>query len=206
MILEVRDLTVRAGGFEVGGLTFEIAEGECLALMGPSGCGKTTVVETICGVREAVVSGEIFLEGVKAGKLAAGERGMGWVPQEGLLFPAMTVRDHLELSPRARGWGRKAIEERVDEVATGLGLEHFLRRRPHRLSGGQARRVALGRALAARPRLLCLDEAFSGLDEKRHAEVLAFVRKMIKEEGVACLHVTHSWVEAEALADRVIEM
>lgn len=206
MMLELRDLTVRVGGFEVRDFSLEIAPGECVALMGPSGCGKTTVVEAICGVGEAEVTGRILLAGRDVGRVPPGERGMGWVPQDLLLFPAMTVRGHLELGPRARGWDRKRIADRVDELADGLGLARLLDRRPTGLSGGESRRVALGRALAARPRLLCLDEALTGLDEERHGEVLDLVRMMIRRESVSSLHVTHSRAEAEAIADRVVEM
>jgi ABC-type sugar transport system ATPase subunit len=206
MILEVRDLAVRVGDFELGDFSLEIAKGECVALMGPSGCGKTTVVEVICGVREGKISGTISLEGEEIGQLSPGERGIGWVPQDVLLFPAMTVRGHLELGPQARGWPRDQIEERVEELAEGLGLGELLDRLPGELSGGESRRVALGRALAARPRLLCLDEALTGLDEKTHGEVLELVRTMIRKEDVAALHVTHSRAEAEALANRVVEM
>ena len=206
MILEVKELTVRNGDFEVAELSFEIAAGECVALMGPSGCGKTTVVEVICGVRDGQVSGKIVLNGSSVGGLLPGERGIGWVPQDLLLFPAMTVQGHLELGPLARGWGRNQIEERVEERAQALGLENLLKRLPGELSGGEARRVALGRALAARPQLLCLDEALTGLDEKTHREVLELIKAMIKKEGVAALQVTHSRQEANELADRVVEM
>lgn len=206
MMLEVRDLMVRVGGFEVRDFSLEIAPGECVALMGPSGCGKTTVVEAVCGVGEGEVSGIIRLDGRDVVRSPPSERGIGWVPQDVLLFPAMTVRGHLELGPRARGWERGRIANRVDELAKGLGLGRLLHRRPSGLSGGEARRVALGRALAARPGLLCLDEALTGLDEKTQGEVLEVVRTMIRREGVSSLHVTHSRTEAEAIADRVVEM
>jgi ABC-type molybdate transport system ATPase subunit len=91
-------------------------------------------------------------------------------------------------------------------LAVDLGLEKLLNRLPDGLSGGEARRVALGRALALKPRLLCLDEALTGLDEARHDEVLGVIRKMIEREGVTALHVTHSKTEAEAIADRVVVM
>lgn len=206
MILEVKDLTVRAGDFEVSDFSLEIAPGECVALMGPSGCGKTTIVEVICGVREGKLSGQIKLSGTDADRLSPGERGIGWVPQDVLLFPAMSVRGHLEFALRAQTWGGGEIAERVQQLAEGLGLLNLLDRLPGELSGGEARRVALGRALAAKPRLLCLDEALSGLDEETHHEVLELVKTMIRNEKIACLHVTHSRSEAVALADRVIEM
>ena len=206
MMLEVRHLTVRVGAFEIRDFSLEVAAGECVALMGPSGCGKTTLVEAVCGVGEGEGSGTIRLDGRDVVRLPPGERGIGWVPQDVLLFPGMTVRGHLEFGLRARGWERGRIAHRVNELAKGLGLEGLLDRRPLGLSGGEERRVALGRVLAVRPVLLCLDEALTGLDEKTHGQVLAVVRTMVRKEGVAALHVTHSRAEAEAIADRVVEM
>jgi ABC-type sugar transport system ATPase subunit len=128
------------------------------------------------------------------------------VPQDVALFPSLKVREQLEFGPRLHGWSSFEIKQRVEGLAGDLGLENLLERSPGKLSGGEARRVALGRALALRPRLLCLDEALTGLDEARHEEVLGVIRKMIEREGVTALHVTHSRKEAEAIADRVVVM
>jgi ABC-type sugar transport system ATPase subunit len=128
------------------------------------------------------------------------------VPQDVALFPSLTVREQLEFGPKLHGWKAGEIKERVKGLAVDLGLEKLLNRLPDGLSGGEARRVALGRALALKPRLLCLDEALTGLDEARHDEVLGVIRKMIEREGVTALHVTHSKTEAEAIADRVVVM
>lgn len=205
-MLEVRNLSMKVGAFELRDFSVEVAAGECVALMGPSGCGKTTVLEAICGLREGGVTSEIKLDGVEVTGLAPGERGIGLVPQDVMLFPKMSVRENLEFGPKLQRWSGSAIRARVEELAEGLGLEALLDRSPKGLSGGEARRVALGRALAAKPRLLCLDEALSGLDEKTHAGVMQVVRAMIEKEGVAALHVTHSRSEADAMAKRVVEM
>ncbi len=205
--LTVENLAVKVGSFELSDFSFEIAEGECLSLMGPSGCGKTTVMEAICGLRnEWIQAGEICLGGEEITGLPAGARGVGLVPQDIVLFPTMTVREHLEFGPRLHGWRRKAIAERVEGLSEGLGLGDLLERLPQGLSGGESRRVALGRALALRPSLLCLDEALSGLDEARHEEVLTMIRGMIEREKVTTLHVTHSLAEARMLGDRILEM
>ncbi len=205
VLLEVDSLSVKVGKFELRDFSLTIAEGECLALMGPSGCGKTTVMEAICGLRnDAILGGRILLGGEDVSILPAGARGIGLVPQDMALFPTMNVRAQLEFGPRLHGWKRKVMAERVEGLACDLGLEDLLDRLPHGLSGGEARRVALGRALALRPRLLCLDEALSGLDEARHGEVLAVIRRVIEQEQVTALHITHSSTEAEALADRVL--
>jgi len=175
--LRLEKLAVRVGAFELRDFSLEIAEGECLSLMGPSGCGKTTVMEVICGLREAWrQAGKIYLGGEDVTNLAAGGRGVGLVPQDVVLFPTMTVREHLAFGPRLHGWKRKAMGERVESLAVGLGLEDLLERLPKGLSGGESRRVAL------------------------------MIRAMIEREKVTTLHVTHSIVEARALGDRVLEM
>jgi ABC-type sugar transport system ATPase subunit len=206
-MLEVENLSVMAGRFELTDFSLTIGKGECVALMGPSGCGKTTLMESICGLRrDGLVGGRILLGGDDVTNLPAGARGIGLVPQDVALFPTMTVREQLEFGPRLHRWKTAQMKERVEGLAGDLGLEKLLDRKPQGLSGGEARRVALGRALALRPRLLCLDEALTGLDEARHDEVLLVIRRMIEREGVTALHVTHSRAEAGALADRVVEM
>ena len=204
--LVLEQVTVQAGDFVLSPFSLEIKEGECLALMGPSGCGKTTLLETVCGLREGPVGGRVVLDGLEVTNLPPGARGIGLVPQDVVLFPSLTVREQIEFGPKLHGWKPEEIKERVESLARDLGLEGLLSRLPEGLSGGEARRVALGRALALRPQLLCLDEALSGLDEARHDEVLVVIRKMIEREGVTALHVTHSKKEAEAIADRVVVM
>jgi len=205
--LEIKDLTVRVGGFVLSDFSLAVAEGECVALMGPSGCGKTTLMEAVCGLRSGgVLSGRILLGGVDLTDLPPGARMIGLVPQDVALFPTLTVREQLEFGPKLHRWDRDEMRDRVEGLASDLGLSQLLDRLPKGLSGGEARRVALGRALALRPRLLCLDEALSGLDEARHDEVLQVIRKMIDREGVTALHVTHSRREANAIADRVVVM
>ncbi|MCX8237792.1 MAG: ABC transporter ATP-binding protein [Akkermansiaceae bacterium] len=205
-MLALEKVTARVGRFVLPEFSLEIQEGECVALMGPSGCGKTTLMETVCGLRNGVTSGRILLDGVDITSLPPGARGIGLVPQDVALFPTLKVRDQLEFGPKLHGWDSSETKVRVEGLALDLGLEMLLDRSPGGLSGGEARRVALGRALALRPRLLCLDEALTGLDEARHTEVLAVIRKMIEREGVTALHVTHSKREAEAIADRVVVM
>jgi ABC-type sugar transport system ATPase subunit len=204
-MLEVHHLHLRAGLFALDDFNLEAAAGECVALMGPSGCGKTSVLETICGLRQAS-TGTIRLAGDDITRLPPGARGIGLVPQDVALFPNLTVAEQLAFGPKLHRWPADETSARVENLAKALDITSLLERRPHGLSGGEARRVALGRALALRPRLLCLDEALTGLDEALHAEILPVVRDMIRLEGVTALHVTHSSSEAAALADRVVRM
>lgn len=206
MRLELRDLRVCRTNFVLENFSLTVSAGEVVALMGPSGCGKTTVLEAVCGMAREGVSARVFMNEKEVTHWPPGKRAIGLVPQDVALFPAMTVRDQLEFGPRIHRWGKADIQNRVEQLAAGLHLATLLDQRPGDLSGGQARRVALGRALAARPRLLCLDEAFGGLDSKTHEEVITMVHDLIQKEGMTVLHVTHSKSEAELLADRIVEM
>ncbi|MCF7674797.1 MAG: ATP-binding cassette domain-containing protein [Akkermansiaceae bacterium] len=204
-ILEIRHLDLQLGGFRLADFNLEVAGGECVALMGPSGCGKTTLLETICGLHRPA-AGTIHLAGRDITHLPPGTRGIGLVPQDIALFPSLTVAEQLAFGPKLHRWPPGETRERVLSLAKALDLTSLLGRGLHGLSGGEARRVALGRALALRPRLLCLDEALSGLDETLHGEILAVIRDAIRREGVTALHVTHSSAEAAAIADRVVRM
>ena len=136
--------------------------------------------------------------------LKPAERGVGYVPQDLALFPTLTVREHLAFALVVRDWDADSTARRVGELAELLGLRHLLGRRPQGLSGGESQRVALGRALAYRPRVLLLDEPLSALDEDTRAEMMALLRSVQRLTGVTVLHVTHSPAEARQLADRLL--
>jgi ABC-type sugar transport system ATPase subunit len=126
------------------------------------------------------------------------------VPQDLALFPTHTVHDNLAFALSLRRWSADAIRRRVEELAGLLGIGHLLGRWPHGLSGGERQRVALGRALAFRPRLLLLDEPLSALDDETHADMVALLRSVQRLTGVTTLHVTHRLAEAKLLADRIL--
>src|SRR5262249_20298812 len=136
--------------------------------------------------------------------LKPAERGIGYVPQDGALFPTMTVRDHLAFALEVRRWEKSRIEATVSEIAALLGLEHLLERKPAGLSGGEAHGVALGRALSFHPGILLLDEPLSALDEPTREEMHSLMLTVRSRTGVTALHVTHSLTEARALADRIL--
>jgi ABC-type sugar transport system ATPase subunit len=200
-MISVEQLSVRAGDFRIEGISFEVPTGEYGVLMGRTGCGKTTILEAICGLKE-VVEGKITLMGRDVTKLRAGERGIGFVPQDGALFSTMTVRQQLSFGPKVQRWKKKEIEQRVAELAEELGIAGILDRKPFGLSGGERQRVALGRALAVRPKVLCLDEPLSALDEATHGGMVELILKVVKEHGITALHITHSRREADLIADR----
>lgn len=204
-MIEVSKLAVRAGGFEISDISFTIPDGEYGVLMGRTGCGKTTILEAVCGLKE-VTAGSIRLMGVDMTHQPAGVRGIGFVPQDGCLFTTMTVRQHLAFGPKVHGWKRAAIDERVVDLADELGLSKLLERKPYGLSGGEIQRVALGRALAIRPGVLCLDEPLSALDDATHTEMIALIKKLTSEHKITTLHITHSQREAEEVADQVFRL
>lgn len=204
-MIVAEDLTIRAGDFVLESLSFAIPAGGYCVLMGRTGAGKTTLLETICGLKTAT-AGRLWLAGRDATWLGPAERDIGYVPQEGALFPTHTVREHLEFALQIRAWPGAAIAERVRELASLLHLTTLLERYPHQLSGGERQRTALGRALAFRPAILCLDEPLSALDDEVRAEMIGLLRQVREETGVTSLHVTHNRHEADRLADLVLHM
>ena len=203
VMIAVENLTVRAGAFHLDGVSFTVRAGEYAALMGKTGCGKTTLLEAICGLK-TTRAGSILLLGRDVTRLRPADRGVGYVPQDLALFPTLNVRDHLAFALDVRGWDRDAIAQRVGELSELLGLRGLLDRRPPGLSGGEGQRVALGRALSFRPRVLLLDEPLAALDDETRAAMYTLLRSVQRLTGVTTLHVTHSLAEAKVLADRIL--
>ncbi len=202
-MIAIDRISLRAGIFAVDDLSFEVPTGDYAVLMGRTGTGKTTLLEAICGLKP-VRAGTIRLLGTDVTHLRPAERGVGYVPQDLALFPTHTVRQHLGFALEVRRWPQTAIDARVDELAELLGIKRLLDRRPFGLSGGESQRVALGRALAFRPRILLLDEPLSALDDATREEMYGLLRAVQQLTGVTTLHVTHSLSEATVLADRLL--
>ena len=195
-------LAVRSGDFALDDVSLTVPSGAYGVLMGKTGCGKTTLLEAVCGLRQ-VRAGRVVLCERDATRLRPAERGVGYVPQDLVLFPTLTVRDNIGFALHARRWDLPDIASRVEELAGLLGIMHLLARYPLGLSGGESQRVALGRALAFRPRVLLLDEPLSALDEDTRAEMVELLRSVQRHTGVTVLHITHSRSEATRLADRL---
>jgi ABC-type sugar transport system ATPase subunit len=168
--------------------------------MGKTGCGKTSLLEAIAGLKR-VPGGGVFLAGRDVTKVSPGDRGIGYVPQDAALFRTMTVYNHLAFALQLRAMKRAAVSERVQELASWLGIAKLLNRRPLGLSGGEMQRVALGRALSFRPKYLLLDEPLSSLDEETRGSMIELLNNLRKSGSVTVLHVTHNSSEAAQLAD-----
>jgi molybdate transport system ATP-binding protein len=177
------------------------------SLFGRSGSGKTTVINAVAGLLRpdhlrVVLEGEVLADSDARIWLPPHKRRLGYVFQEGRLFPHLDVRRNLTYGPRVTGRGVDAAS--FDRVVEMLGIAALLDRRPGALSGGEKQRVAIGRALLAQPRLLLLDEPLAALDEARKAEILPYLERIRDESQVPMLHVSHSAAEVARLATTVV--
>ncbi|WP_374121171.1 ABC transporter permease [Streptomyces sp. WAC00276] len=177
--------------------------GTTIAVVGPNGAGKTTLLRALLGLTPRAHA-EVLLGGRDVTRLPTHRREVAWVPQDGALFPHLSALANTAYGLRARGVPRAEARRQAREWLVRLGVGELAGRRPAQLSGGQAQRVALARALAARPRLLLLDEPLAALDQTTRARVRHTLRRHLAGFGGVCLIVTHDPVEAVSLADRVL--
>ncbi|OKJ03844.1 ABC transporter ATPase [Streptomyces sp. CB01249] len=184
-------------------LTLDAEAGTTIAVVGPNGAGKTTLLRALLGLTPRAHA-RLLLGDTDVTALPAHRRGVAWVPQDGALFPHLSTLANTAYGLRARGVPRAEARRTAQEWLDRLGVGHLASRRPAQVSGGQAQRVALARALAARPRLLLLDEPLAALDQTTRSQVRHTLRRHLDGFGGVCLLVTHDPVEAVALADRVL--
>ncbi|TWT74186.1 ATP-binding cassette domain-containing protein [Allorhodopirellula solitaria] len=204
-MIRLSEITIEAGDFSLANLSLEIQPREYVVLMGKTGCGKTSLLEILCGLRKPT-SGSVWIGGTDVTHYSPGDRQIGYVPQDLALFPTMSVAEHLEFAWKVRGASRKHITAQRERTAEMLAITHLLDRPVHGLSGGEAQRVALGRALALEPAVLLLDEPLSALDEQTRDEMLALLLSVKDATHVTTLHVTHHSGEAARLADRCLRI
>ncbi len=179
-----------------------VEPGEFIVLVGPSGCGKSTVLRMIAGLEETS-GGRIHIGGKDVTNQLPQERDVAMVFQSYALYPRMSVRRNMGFGLRMRGTARADRDRRVDEVASALGLEHLLARRPAALSGGQRQRVAMGRAIVREPQVFLMDEPLSNLDAKLRVSMRAQLSLLHQRLGVTTVYVTHDQIEAMTLGQRV---
>ncbi len=189
-------------------VTLAIAAGELVAVLGESGSGKTTLVKMVNRLIEPD-SGEVRVDGkdIRAIDPVELRRSIGYVIQQAGLFPHRTVADNIATVPRLLGWTVDATRARVDDLLAMVGLATDYRERyPHELSGGQRQRVGVARALAAKPKLLLLDEPFGALDPITRVTLQRELQRIHRELALTTIMVTHDIVEALTLADRIAVM
>ena len=203
MSIDIRNVTKRFGSFTaLDDVSLEIPENSLTAVLGPSGSGKSTLLRIVAGL-ERPDAGEVLLSGRDATGLTPQRRDVGFVFQHYAAFKHMTVRDNVAFALTIRKRPKQEIRERVDELLELVQLSGFADRYPSKLSGGQRQRMALARALAAKPRVLLLDEPFGALDARVRAELRDWLRRLHEEVHVTTVFVTHDQEEAMEVADRV---
>jgi thiamine transport system ATP-binding protein len=183
-------------------VSFEVADREYFVLLGPNGSGKTTLLRALAGL-ETPTSGTIELAGEDLGGRPTHRRGIGLMFQDPALFPHRTVLENIAYAPLLQRRSMPQVEEEVRELVALLRLEGFEDRSPDALSGGERQRVALARTLAARPKLVLLDEPFASIDVDLRAALRAEFRDVLRARKTAAIHVTHDREEGLFLADRL---
>ncbi|MFD5817270.1 ABC transporter ATP-binding protein [Streptomyces sp. NPDC127038] len=196
-------LVVRRGSFLLD-VELSAAPGEVVALLGPNGAGKTTALRALAGLTPLSEGGRLRLDGVALDRTPPESRPVGVVFQDYLLFPHLSALDNVAFGPRCRGVSKAEARTQAAAWLERMGLAEFAGTRPRRLSGGQAQRVAVARALATRPRLLLLDEPLAALDARTRLDVRAQLRHHLDDFEAVAVLVTHDPLDAMVLADRLV--
>jgi thiamine transport system ATP-binding protein len=200
-VLNVSNLSVAFGNTViVDNVSLVVPTGETLAITGPSGIGKTTLLHAICGIVRTT-HGTVHIDDSDITTLPTHKRGIGLVSQTGDLFPNMTVSQNIEFGLRITRMPKADRLTHVNELLEMVNLAQLAHRNVAELSGGEARRIALARALAPHPRVLLLDEPLSGLDQTTHDALMTDLSRVLKQTATTALLVTHDHSEADFLAD-----
>jgi len=189
----------------VNNVSFEVNDKEFLVLLGPSGCGKTTTLRCIAGL-ETFDEGEIYVDNELVNELPPKDRDVAMVFQSYALYPHMTVFKNIAFPLKMHKVPKGEIRERVERTAKLLRIDHLLERKPKQLSGGEAQRTALGRAIVRDPKVFLMDEPLSNLDAKLRIYMRVELKRLQKELAVTTIYVTHDQVEAMTMADKIAIM
>ena len=187
------------------GVSLSVGAGDVVALLGPSGCGKSTLLRAVAGIITPD-SGRILVHGVDVTELPTHRRGVGMVFQDNQLFPHMSVLENVAFGPKMAGTPRPERSERAARWLRRVGLAGFDDRRVTDLSGGETKRVALARTLAAEPSIVLLDEPLTGLDRELHDRLAVDLAELLRDANTTALLVTHDQDEATTIADRTVQL
>ena len=205
-MLKVANLSVAFDGKPIiTDLSFEVPTATTLAITGPSGVGKSTVLQAICGLVR-ISSGVISIDNHDITHVPTHKRGIGMVTQSNDLFPHLTVSQNIAFGLRMRGSSSKDTSQRVQEMLELVGLPDFSLREIQSLSGGEARRIALARSLAPSPKILLLDEPFTGLDDEIRNSLMHQVQAILQSSTMTSILVTHDHSEADLLASSSLSL
>jgi thiamine transport system ATP-binding protein len=205
-VLDVRDISVEFDGKPVlDGVSLRVAAGEIVALLGPSGSGKSTLLRVVAGIIRPD-TGSVTIDGVDVSGAPTHRRSVGMVFQDEQLFPHLTVGGNVEFGLRMQRIGREGRRRRSAELLTTVGLDGFADRAIERLSGGEAKRVALARSLAPEPKVILLDEPLSGLDRDLRVRLAGDLAAILRSTVTTSVWVTHDADEADRVADRVVHL
>ncbi|MDO8886887.1 ABC transporter ATP-binding protein [Candidatus Oleimmundimicrobium sp.] len=202
-MIEIENLDIDLGEFKLRDINLSIKEDEVFVILGPSGAGKTVLLEAIAGFFPPK-KGSIILDGNFANDLPPEKRNIGFIYQDYVLFPHLTVRENILFGVRYRQIDD--VENKFKKIVATLNIENILHRRPQTLSGGEQQRVSLARALIMEPRLLLFDEPLSSLDKKVRENLREELRIILKRMNQTSLFVTHDQTEALVIADRIAIM
>ena len=204
-MIELEGLSIVQGNFSLNDINISIPQNAYAVLTGQTGSGKTSLIETICGLRRSA-SGRVLIEGRDVSRLPPSLRQIGYVPQDSVLFPTMTVERQIGFGLEVRSANPTERNKRIREVAEMLQLTSLLKRVPYGLSGGEMQRVALARAISFRPRVLCLDEPLSALDVTNRQSLIELLHEVHQTEQITVLHITHSSTECQQLGTMEIRL
>lgn len=207
MKVVVEDLSKRFSGnvLAVDHVNLDIPDGEFAVFLGPSGCGKTTTLRMIAGL-ERPDSGRIFIGDQVVNHIPPKHRRVAMVFQNFALYPSMTVYDNIAFPLEVRKFSKQEIDQRVREAARLVGIEPLLNRRPKQVSGGEAQRVSLARALVREPDVFLMDEPLSNLDAKLRVQLRTEIKRLHQNTRTTTIYVTHDQEEAMTLGDKIVIM
>lgn len=201
-VIEVRNLTLKKGNFQLNNITFDVNAKEIFAILGKTGAGKTLLLESIAGYYPEF-RGEVSFNGKAVLDIPLSERKIGFVYQDYGLFPHLTVEQNISYGLKIRKQPRSILAKEVHRMAELLSITHILKQYPGTLSGGEKQRTALGRALVLSPDVLLLDEPFSALDPVTKQAMYSELQNIHENFSCAILFVTHDFSEAQLLANRI---